>query len=94
MQEEIRLNNIDETRNYLLNKIELNDLMSGRQTKVCRALNYFEHFLFFISAISGCVSISTFTSLIGFSVGIASSATGLAYSVINEGIKQRNSIIK
>ena len=68
--------------------------MSERQTKVCRALNYFEHFLFSISAISGCVSLSTFTSLIGFSVGIASSATGLAHSVINAGIKQRKSIIK
>ena len=36
---------------------------------MCRALNYFEYCLVFISAVSGCVSISVFDSLLGASVG-------------------------
>lgn len=40
------------------------------------ALNYFEHFLSFVSAIVGCVLMYAFTSLDGVPVGIASSAAG------------------
>ena len=48
--------------------------MSEIHKKVCSDLNYFELFFAFNSAISSCVSISTFTSLVGVSVGIAISA--------------------
>ena len=44
---------------------------------MCRGLNYFEHFLVFISAINGCVSISVFVSLVEVLVCITSSAVGL-----------------
>ena len=50
------------------------DLISEKYKKACRALNYFEHFLAFASATSGCVSISAFASLVWVSIGIASSA--------------------
>ena len=62
--------------------------------KVCRALNYFEHFLVFVSALSGSVSISAFVSLVGFPVGIASSGVGLKICAVTAGIKKFKSIIK
>ena len=34
--------------------------MSEKYKKMCKVMNYFEHFLIFISAVSGCVSISAF----------------------------------
>ena len=40
------------------------------------ALNYFKHFLVLVSAVSGCVSISAFASLVSISVVIASSTVG------------------
>ena len=46
-----------------------------------RALNYCEHFPFFVSAIRGCVSISCFASLVGVPVGIKSSAVLLKVCV-------------
>ena len=61
---------------------------------MCRALNYFEHFLVFISAVSGCASIFEFTSLVDVSVGIASSAAKIKISAITAGIKKYKSIIK
>ena len=88
------LKNIDEKINYFLEEIKHNELMSEKHKKVCRALNYFEHFLVFVSELSDCVSISAFASLVGFPVGIASSAVGLKICAITVGIKKFKSIIK
>ena len=41
---ELRLKNIDETRNYLIEEIEQDELVSDKHKKVCTALNYIEHF--------------------------------------------------
>ena len=51
--------------------------MIEKHKQVRKALNYFEHFFIFISAVSGCVSISEFASLVGVPVGITSSEIGL-----------------
>ena len=82
----------DETRNYLLEEIKY-DLMSKKHKKVSRLLSYFEHFLVFISAVSGCVSISACASFVGLPVGIASSAVGLKVGALTAGIKKYKSII-
>ena len=42
-------------------------------------MNYFEHFLVFVSGISGCVLISVFDSVIGVSVDNASFGIGLKF---------------
>ena len=67
--------------------------MSKKYNNVRRVLNYFEHFLVFISAVSGCFSISVFASLVGVPVGIASSAVELKICALNVGIKSYKSII-
>ena len=41
---EFRLKNIGETRNYLIEEINQNELMSKKHKKVCTTLNYIEHF--------------------------------------------------
>ena len=51
ISQEFRLKNIDETRNYFLEEIEQNELMSRKHRKVCKTLNYIEHFLVLASAI-------------------------------------------
>ena len=94
ISQEFRLKNIDETRNYLIEEINRNELMSKKHKKVCTTLNYIEHFLILGSTITGCVSISAFASLVGIPIGITSSATGLKICVITAGIKKYKSIIK
>ena len=47
--------------------------MSEKHKKVCNAGSYFDHFLIFVSDVSGCVSISAFASLVGAPLGIAGS---------------------
>ena len=45
ISQEFRLKNIDETRNYLIEEINQNELMSKKHKKVCRVLNYIDHLL-------------------------------------------------
>ena len=68
--------------------------MSQKHKKMSRALNYFDHFLVFVSDANGCVSISTFASLVGVPVSILSSAAGLKMSATTGAIKKYNSNIK
>ena len=67
---EFRLKNINETRNYFLEEIKYNELMSRKYKNVCATLNYIEHFLILASTITGCISIFAFASLIAVPIGI------------------------
>ena len=92
--QEFRFKNIDETRNYFLEEIKQNELMSKKHKKVCTTLNYIEHFLILAFTITGCTLISAFASLISIPLGITSSAIGLKICAITEGIRKYKSIIK
>ena len=86
---------IAETRTYLLVEIKHNDLNKEKHKNVSMVLNYFEHFLVFVSAVSGCVSISAFASLVGVPKAIfVSSTVGLKIYVIAARIKKYKSITK
>ena len=77
ISQEFRLENIDEARNYFLEEIKQNELMNRKQKKISTTLNCTEHVLILASTITGCISISTFASLLGFLIGIKSSSIGL-----------------
>ena len=68
--------------------------MSKQHKKVYRVLNYIEHLLILISTLTGCVSVSTFVSLVSIPIGITSPATGLTICLITAAIKKYKSIIK
>ena len=80
--QEFRLKNIEEKRNYFLEEIKQYELMSKRHKKVCTNLNYIEQ-SYLASTITGCVSISAFTSLVGILIRITSSTIGLKLSAIS-----------
>ena len=94
INQEFRQKNIDETRNYLIEEIHRNELMSKKHKKLCTTLNYIEHFVILASTITGCVSFSAFASLVGIPVGITSSAIGLKISSITARIIKFTPIIK
>ena len=68
--------------------------MSNKHRKVCRVFNYIDYSLILISTITGCVSISSYTSSVSIPIGIASFAIRLKICVITAGIKNYKSIIK
>ena len=85
---------IDETRNYFLEQIKQNELMSRKCKKVSATLNYIEHFFILTCTIIECISISAFASLFGIPIGITSSTIELKVCSIAAGIKKYKSIIK
>ena len=94
ISQEFRLKDIDRTRNYLIEEINRNELISKKHKKICTTPNYTEHFLILGSAVTGCISISAFTSLVGIPIGITISAIGLKICAITAAIKKYKSIIK
>ena len=92
--QELRFKKIDETRNYFLEEIQQNELMSRKHKKVCTILNHIEHFFILASAVIGCISMLNFASLLGIPIGFTSSEIGLKICVIAARIKTYKSIIK
>ena len=91
---EFRLKHIDEKRNYLLEKINHNDLMSENCKKICTYLDYVENLLFLVLTVTGVTSISAFISLVFVPVAVESSAVGLKICEATVKIKNSMSIIK
>ena len=83
-----RLRKIDERRNYHLDEIKHNDLMSEKYKKTCKYLNYVENLLILASTIACCVSISTFALLVCVPVGIMHSAIKIKICAIGAGINK------
>ena len=84
---EVILNEMDEARDYPLDEINHNDLMSEKYKKTCKYLNYIEHLHILALTVTSCVWISAF-------VGITSSAVGIEIFAISAGIKKYKSITK
>ena len=94
ISQEFRFKNIDETRNYFLEEIKQNELVSKKHREVFATLNYIESVLILASTNTGRISIFAFPSLISIAIGITSSAIGLKICVITSGIKKYKLIIK
>ena len=76
------------TKNYFLEEIKQNQLMSRKHKMVCATLNYIDHFLILVSTVTWCISISIFVSLLGSPIGIKSSVIGLKGYAIATRIKK------
>ena len=94
VSQEIRLKNLDETRNYSIEETNQYELVSKKHKIFCATLDYIEPSLIFAVTITGYVSISAFSSLVGIPIGITSSAIGLKICALTVGIKKYKSIIK
>ena len=91
---EFKLRKIDETRNYVLDGIKNNGLISEKYKKTCKYLNYVENLLVLSSTVGGCVSTSEFSLLVCVPIGIMSFAVGTNICEITAGIKMYKSIKK
>ena len=69
ISQEVKFKNIDETRDYLIEEMKQNELISKKHKKVCIVLNYVEHLVILVSTVTGSISISAFASLVGIPIG-------------------------
>ena len=91
---EFKLKEMDKTRNYFMEEIKQNELISKKHKKLCKILKYTEHLLILAATVSGYVSVSALASLIGIPIGIASFATTINITIIIAQIKKHKSIAK
>ena len=91
ISQEFRLKNKDETRNYVAEEIQHNELASRKHKKVCTALKYINYFLILASTITQSILISAFASLHGVPIGIMSSSIVLKICAITTGIEKYKS---
>ena len=94
LSQEFKLKNKEETKNHFIKEIYQNELMSNKYEKVYTTLNCNEHLIILASIVTGCISISTFGSLLGIPIGLTSSAIGLKICALTARIKKHKSIIK
>lgn len=92
ISQEIRLKKTKKIN--FVKEIDQNELLSYKNEKVCTTLNYIEHFLTLIFAVTVCISISAFVSLMSISKGIMISTIGLNICSKIARIKEYKSIIK
>ena len=90
ISQDFRLKNTGKTKKYFVEEIEQNELMSKKQNN----LNYIGQFFIFVYAVTTCISISAFASLLGIPIGITSSTIGSKFCAITAGTKRYKSTIK
>ena len=96
VSQEFRFKNIDGGRNYFIEEINQNDLMSKKYKQVFTALSFIKHVLILASVVTGCVSVSAFSSLVAKSISksIPSSEVEWKMCAIISGIKKHKLITK
>ena len=72
VSQEFRRKKIKQINNYFIKEIGQNELLPPKYKQVCLTLDYVEQFLTLVLAVSICISISAFASLIDISKGIRS----------------------
>ena len=80
-QQHLRLNKINEIKDYLVAEIKERESMSKRLSKYIAFCDYFDKSLIVLSATSRSISIASFATVIGTPVGIASASLTLTFSL-------------
>ena len=68
-------------KDYFIAEIKEREVMSKRLSKYIASFDYFDKYLIVLAATTGSISIASFATVIGTSVGIASARLSLAFSL-------------
>ena len=77
--QQFRLIKINEIKDYFIAEVKERELMSKRLSKYIASFDYFDKSLIVLSATSDSISISSFATVIGTPVGIASASLSLTF---------------
>ena len=80
ISQESKLENVDETRNYLIEEIYRNELMSKKHNNALHNSTLYWRLSYLGSTVTGYISISAFASLVDIPIRVTSSAIGLNLS--------------
>ena len=86
--EQIRLNKINEIKDYFIAKIRKRELMSKNLCQYNVSFEYLDKTLIALSVATGSISIASFATAIGVPVGIMSASCSLAFSITTGFVKK------
>ena len=87
-EQELRLNKINETKDYIIAEIKERELMSKRLSKYIASFDYFDKSLIVLSVTTGSIYIASYATVIGALVGMASASFSLAFSISTRIVKK------
>ena len=79
---------INEIKNYFIAEIKERELMNKRLSKYTASFDYFDKSLIFLPVATGSISIASFTTVIGATVGMTSASFSLAFSITTGLVKK------
>ena len=80
-EQQFRLNEINEVKDYFLAEIRERELISKNNSKHIASLDHFDKSLNVLSILSGSISIASFATVIGAPAGIIGASCGLIFSM-------------
>ena len=87
-EQQIRLNKINEIKDYFIAEIRERELMSKNLSKYIASFDYLDKSLIVLSVTTGSISIASFATVIGAPVGIMSASCSLAFSITTGFVKK------
>ena len=87
-EQQFRLNKINEIKDCLVAGIKGRELMSKRVSKYMASFDYFDKSLIVLSVTTGSISIASFATVIGVTVGMVSASLSLTCSVKTRIVKK------
>ena len=87
-EQQLRLNKINEIKDYLLAEIRERELISKNLSKYIASFEYFNKSLIFLSVLDSSISIASFVSVIGAPAGIIGASCGLTFSITSGFVKK------
>ena len=94
LNNQFRLNKVNEIEKYFISEIKERELMSKRLSKYIAFCDYSDKLLVVLSVTSGSISIASFTTVIGIPVGIASVSFSLAFSSCTGLVKKLSKVTR
>ena len=80
-KQQFRLNKTNGIKDYFIAELKERELMSKKLSKYIASFDYFDKSLIVLSGTSGSISIASFATVIGTTVGIASLGLSLKFSL-------------
>ena len=87
-EQQLRLNKINETKDYLLAEIRERELISKNLSKYIASFEYFSKSLIFLSVVASSFSVESFATLIGAPAGILGASCRLTFSITSGFVKK------
>ena len=87
-EQQFRLSNINEIKDYFLAEIRERELISKNLSKYIASLDYFDKSLNVLSILSGSISIASIASVIGIPAGIIGASCSFTLSITSGFVKR------